>query len=106
MSPPSRITTAERRAPRRTWHSRSRSRRRSPRAQTRRRAVERGTEPARELLRRTRSPVVEEEDAWLLPGHVLMDGDDIDVRLAERLQHGLELVLEHREIAVHDGVVV
>src|SRR5262245_58036738 len=43
-------------------------------------------------------PVVQEDVAGLLMGHMLMDGDDVDAFLAHRPQHRLQLVLGHREI--------
>jgi hypothetical protein len=49
---------------------------------------------------------VEEQDARLFPRHVLVNRDDLDVRAAQRLEHRLQLRLEHREIAIHDGLVV
>src|SRR6266542_3245965 len=75
-------------------------------AEPRRRAVERSAEATREISRRTRPPVVEEQDPRLLASHVLVDRDDIDARLPQLLEHGLELVLQHGEVAVDDGVVV
>ena len=42
----------------------------------------------------------------LSPGHVLVDGDDVDVGLAQRLEHALQLALLHREVTVDDRLVV
>src|SRR5206468_1602697 len=63
-------------------------------------------QPFGKLPRRASSPEVEEYGPGLLPGHVVVDGDDLDAGRAERLQHALELSLSHREIPVHARVGV
>ena len=45
---------------------------------------------------------MKEQDARLLAGHVLVDSDDVDAALAQRLQHRLQLGFQHREVAVDD----
>jgi hypothetical protein len=37
---------------------------------------------------------------------VLVDRDDVDPFLAHGLEHGLQLVLSHREISIDDGFLV
>src|SRR6266849_8762879 len=66
--------------------------------------VEGGSELRRVLLRRALSPEVQKHDAWLLVRHVIVDRDNVDVRMTQRLEDVLELVLEHREVAIdHRG---
>src|SRR5262245_49437790 len=65
--------------------------------------VERTLEAAGQVLGRPFPPVVQEHDARLLVGHVVVDRDDVDPGSAQRLEHALQLVLEHREVAVHQG---
>src|SRR2546425_12318832 len=66
--------------------------------------IQGGSESPRELLGRALSPEVQEHDAWLLVRHVVVDRDDVDVRVTQRLEDVLELVLEHREVAIdHRG---
>jgi hypothetical protein len=45
-------------------------------------------------------------DAGILVCHVLVDRDDVDAFAAHCLQHGLQLVLAHREVAVDDRLLV
>src|SRR5437870_6839340 len=66
--------------------------------------IQGGLDTPRELLGRALSPEVQEHDAWLLVRHVVVDRDDVDVRVTQRLEDVLELVLEHREVAIdHRG---
>src|SRR5262249_28895946 len=65
--------------------------------------VEGGFDTAREVLGRPFRPEVQKHDARLLVGHVVVDRDDVDVRVTEGLEDILEFVLEHREVAVDDG---
>src|SRR5438093_3401929 len=66
--------------------------------------IQGGSDSPRELLGRALSPEVQKHDARLLVRHVVVDRDDVDVRVAQRLEHVLELVLEHREVAIdHRG---
>src|SRR5689334_22202489 len=61
---------------------------------------------AREILGPSHAPVVEEVHARRLASHVLMDGHDVDVGASQRLEHALELALEHGEVAVDDRLIV
>src|SRR5438128_4384635 len=47
--------------------------------------VEGGPDSPRQLLGRTPSPEVQEHDARLLVRHVVVDRDDVDVRVTQRL---------------------
>jgi hypothetical protein len=49
--------------------------------------VKRRLEPRRQLLGRAGSPIVQEDDRRLAVGHVVVNGDDVEAVLAERLQH-------------------
>src|SRR5262249_49417344 len=65
--------------------------------------VECGLDSPREFLRRVLRPEMQKHDARLLVRHVVVDRDDIDVRVTERLEDVLELVLEHGEVAIDHG---
>src|SRR5262249_59401032 len=65
--------------------------------------LERGLDSSREFLRRTLRPEVEKHDARLLVRHVVVDRHDVDVRVTQRLEDILKLVLEHREVAIDYG---
>ena len=45
------------------------------------------------------APVVEKDDHRAIAGHVVMNGDDIETVLAQRLQHRSHFALEHRDVA-------
>ena len=47
-----------------------------------------------------------EVEGRLLADHVVVQGDDVDARLAQRPQHRLDLVGGHDEVAVHRGELV
>jgi hypothetical protein len=47
---------------------------------------------------------VQEDDPRVLVGHVVVDRDDVDAAGAQRLQHRLQLGLQHREVAVDDAL--
>src|SRR6266516_5097186 len=51
------------------------------------RFAQRGLEGGRQLVRRSGAPVVQEIDRRLRPRHVMVDRDDIDAVLAQRLEH-------------------
>src|SRR5262245_37866052 len=55
------------------------------------RLIECRAQAAGEILSAPDSPVVKEDDARLFPGHVLVDGHDLNVGVAERLEHRLHL---------------
>src|SRR2546427_391148 len=66
--------------------------------------VEGGFDTPRELLGRALRPEVQKHDARLLVRHVVVDRDDVDVRVTQRLEDILQLVFEHREVAIdHRG---
>jgi hypothetical protein len=45
-------------------------------------------------------PRSEKHDARLLLRHVVVDRDDVDVRVTQRFEDVLKLVLEHREVSI------
>src|SRR2546427_3156474 len=65
--------------------------------------IEGGSDSPRELLSRALSPEVKKHDARLLVRHVVVDRDDVDVRVPQRLEDVLELILEHCEVAIDDS---
>src|SRR5262249_16774974 len=52
------------------------------------------------------TPVVQEQVARLLVGHVLVDGDNGNAFRAHGAQHRLELVLQHGNISVDHGGII
>src|SRR5437867_4843016 len=70
------------------------------------RLVESRSHPPGEDVGGTHAPVVEEDDPWFLTRHVLMYGHDVDAGVSERLQHALELRLEHGKVSIHDRALV
>src|SRR5438874_6082655 len=60
----------------------------------------------RELLSRAASPVMEKNRSWLFARHVVVNGHDIDVGLPQRLEDLLQLVLQHHEVSIYDGVFI
>src|SRR5438094_8142186 len=66
--------------------------------------IQGGLDTPRELFGRALRPEVQEHDARLLVRHVVVDRDDVDVRVTQRLEDVLELILEHREVTIdHRG---
>src|SRR5262249_25063428 len=59
-----------------------------------------------ELAGRTLAPEVGEVKGRLLANHVVMQGDDVDVRLAQGAKNRLDLLGGHDEIAINDGVFI
>src|SRR5205814_5571549 len=49
---------------------------------------------------------MEKEKSRRLMCHVLMDGNDVDGFVAQRLEHRLQLVFEHGEVASDDCIAV
>src|SRR5439155_15562777 len=49
---------------------------------------------------------MEEKEGWLLADHVIVQCDDVDARLPQRSQHGLDLLRTHDEVAVYRGQAV
>src|SRR5262249_45281919 len=68
--------------------------------------VKSGPHPLRQFLSRPLAPEVGEIERRLLADHVVMQGDNMDVCLAQRSQHRLDLLGGHDEVAVHGGVLV
>src|SRR5438552_11838773 len=68
--------------------------------------VECGFYPVGQLLCRTLAPVMEEEESWLLPNHVVVQRYDMNAGLPQRPEHRLHLFGRHDEIAVHHGQLV
>src|SRR6202022_4036931 len=67
------------------------------------RLFQRGGEGARQILGGTHAPIVQEHHSRAPAGHVLVDGDDVDPAVAQRLEYVLQLALQHREVAVDEG---
>src|SRR4029079_15774806 len=65
--------------------------------------IERRAQATSEILCAPHSPVMEQHDARLLSRHVLVDGDDLDVRVTEGLEYRLQFALGHGEVAVDHG---
>src|SRR5882672_5959376 len=58
------------------------------------------------ISRLAASPIMQKEVARLLAGHVVMNGDDVNARFSQRLQHWLQLGFANNEIAINNGIVV
>src|SRR4051812_37081104 len=67
---------------------------------------QRSLEAGGEIGGAANAPIVEEHDARLLAGHVLVDGDHVDLGAAQRLENALQLTLEHGEVAVDHRLLV
>src|SRR6516164_5094355 len=67
--------------------------------------VQRRPETSGQFARRPLSPEVSEVIGWLLTDHVVVQGNDVDARLAERPEHGLNFRSRHDEITINDGVL-
>ena len=59
-----------------------------------------------QFLRRSDAPVVQENDARVFVGHVIVDGDDVDAAAAQALQDVLKLILIHRKIPIDNGLLI
>src|SRR5438105_8927609 len=68
--------------------------------------LQRRGERARQVFGATHAPVVQEEHPRLLVRHVLVDGDDVDAAGAQRLEHLLQLALDHGEVAIDNRAIV
>src|SRR5581483_6260720 len=68
--------------------------------------AERGFERRRELVGRPRAPIVKEVHGRPRMHHVLVDRDDVEAVLPQRLQDGRDLAGEHRDVAGDRGTVV
>lgn len=49
---------------------------------------------------------MEEDVAWIFPGHVRVDGDNVDAASAEGFEDRLKFGFEAGKVTVHYGVVI
>ena len=48
---------------------------------------------------------MQEQHAWHFVGHVLVNGDDVDAPGPQRLQHRLQFIFQHSEVAIDPAAV-
>src|SRR5690242_3713018 len=61
-------------------------------------------EPPGELAGRALAPEVGEVEGRLLADHVVVQGNDVDARLAQGAEDRLDFLGRHDEVAIDDGV--
>ena len=63
-------------------------------------------EAARQFVRWSRSPIVQEVDGRLCLDHVVMNGHDVQPVLAKRLQHRPDPAGQHRHVTRNGGILI